>query len=432
MNLFGRIKKAFKNDSTISMSTINEWFFNSASADLGADISEITYFTCLKTLSEALGKMPVYLMDTNKRRVLGHETASFLSVQPNDMMTPVQFFTRLEYDRNHYGNAYVYVDRGRGKLRGLYHLDPQMVQIWVNNTESFAQRKYYYYYTDERSGKSYWIDPQDMLHIKSWVTDKSGLAGKSVREILATNMAGSKASQKFLNDLYQKGLTANAVVKYVGDLNRESQKVLLKNIEAQARDDSRRMITLPVGYDIQTLDLKLTDSQFYELKKYNALQVAAAFGVKPDHLNDYTKSSYASSSMQNLSFYVNTLLYNITMYEQELNRKLLTRAEQDAGLGFKFNFWTILRGDPSQQADILQKMVASAIYSPNEARAKLDLEPCDGGDVHIINGSYVRLEDIGLAYKAQNSGQNDADDTQNDADDAENMQENSDSGGDTT
>lgn len=80
-----------------------------------------------------------------------------------------------------------------------------------------------------------------------------------------------------------------------------------------------------------------------------------------------------------------------------------------------------MRGDPSQQADILQKMVASAIYSPNEARAKLDLEPCDGGDVHIINGSYVRLEDIGLAYKAQNSGQND-----------ENDAENADSGGDTT
>lgn len=432
MNIFARIKNAFTNGTTTSLSTMNSWFFNSATSDLGADISEITYFTCLKTLSEALGKMPVYLMDTNKKRVLGHETSPFLSVQPNDMMTPVQFFTRLEYDRNHYGNAYVYVDRSRGRLRGLYHLDPQMVQIWVNNTESFTRRKYYYYFTDERSGKSYWIDPQDMLHFKSWVTDKSGLAGKSVREILATNMAGSKASQKFLNDLYQKGLTANAVVKYVGDLNRESQKVLLKNIEAQARDDSRRMITLPVGYDIQTLDLKLTDSQFYELKKYNALQVAAAFGVKPDHLNDYTKSSYASSSMQNLSFYVNTLLYNITMYEQELNRKLLTRAEQNAGLGFKFNFWTILRGDPSQQADVLQKMVASAIYSPNEARSKLDMEPCDGGDVHIINGSYVRLEDIGLAYQQDSSNQNDDSDGAENENNAQDVQENDDSGGDTT
>ena len=53
-------------------------------------------------------------------------------------------------------------------------------------------------------------------------------------------------------------------------------------------------------------------------KKYGALSIAAAFGVKPDHLNDYSKSSYANSSMQSLSFYINTLLYNVSLYEQEL------------------------------------------------------------------------------------------------------------------
>ena len=220
-------------------------------------------------------------------------------------------------------------------------------------------------------------------------------------------MLGNKAAQKFLNDLYAHGLTANAVVKYVGDLSRKEQTVLLKNIENQARDESRRMITLPIGFDLQTLDLKLTDSQFYELKKYNALQIAAAFGVNPDHLNDYSKSSYNNSAMQNLQFYVNTLLYNVTLYEQEMNRKLLTTAEQKQGLGFKFNVWVILRGDPSQQADIMQKLVTTAIYSPNEARDKLDMPPCDNGDIHMVNGSYVPLEDIGKAYE-KNGGVSDA------------------------
>jgi HK97 family phage portal protein len=307
----------------------------------------------------------------------------------------------MEFCRNHFGNAYAYVERLNGKITGIYPLDPRMVQIWVNNTDMFTKRKYTYYYTDERSGKAFWLDPEDVLHVKSWVTDRSGLAGKSVREILATNMAGSKASQAFLNDLYQKGLTANAVVKYVGDLSREQQRVMLKQIDKQARDEGRRLITLPVGYDIQTLDLKLTDSQFYELKKYNSLQVAAAFGIQPNQLNDYSKSSYANSAAQSLAFYVNTLLYNITLYEQEFNRKLLTTREQVQGLGFKFNVWTILRGDPTQQADVLQKMVASAIYSPNEARSKLDMPPTAGGDVHIVNGSYVKLEDVGLAYIAR-------------------------------
>jgi HK97 family phage portal protein len=158
------------------------------------------------------------------------------------------------------------------------------------------------------------------------------------------------------------------------------------------------MFTIPLGWDVQPLNMKLADSQFYELKKYNALQIAAAFGLSPDHLNDYTKSSYNNSAMQNLQFYVNTLLYNITIYEQEMNRKLLTRREQDEGLGYKFNVWTILRGDPQQQADVLQKMAQSAIYSVNEARNKLDLPPCENGDVHMVNGSYVKLEEIGKAY----------------------------------
>ena len=76
-------------------------------------------------------------------------------------------------------------------------------------------------------------------------------------------MAGNKAAKEFLTNLYSHGLTANAVVKYVGDLNSIEQRKLLKRIDEQSRDDARRMITLPVGFDIQPIDLKLTDSQFY-------------------------------------------------------------------------------------------------------------------------------------------------------------------------
>lgn len=410
MKLLDKIKKKIRNSSdsadVISLSTINELFFTNQANTGGPDISEITYFTCLKTLAESIGKMPLYLMDENKNRIMDHDVMQLFNVQPNQYMTPIQFFTYLEYCRNHYGNAYAYIAMNSGKFIGIYPLDPRRIEIWVNNTEEFTRRSFYYRYMDERNGNSYWFLPDEIIHVKSWITGDSGLSGKSVREILATNMAGSKASQKFLNDLYQKGLTANAVVKYVGDLSKEKQSLLLSRIEEQARENGRRIITLTIGFDIQTLDLKLTDSQFYELKKYNALQIAAAFGIKPNNLNDYSKSSYANSSAQNLSFYVDTLLYNITLYEQELNRKLLTRKEQNNGLEFKFNVKVILRGDPTQQADVLQKLVSTSIYSPNDARRQLDIPPTKGGDVHIVNGSYVALQDIGIAYRGNKGGEN--------------------------
>ena len=241
------IRRAWNSASEekITMSRIMELFSSSYNAELGGDLGEIVFFTCLKILSESVGKIPCYLMDEDKRRINNHDTMWFLSVKPNEYMTPVQFFAGLEFWRNYYGNAYVYVSRNvAGKIDGLYPLDPRRVQIWINNTEKFTARKFYYFYTDDRTGKSYYFEPDDVLHFKSWITDDSGLAGKSVREILATSFAGAKSSTKFLNDLYSKGLIASAVVKYTGDLKRESQDRLLDEIIAQAEDKGRRMITI--------------------------------------------------------------------------------------------------------------------------------------------------------------------------------------------
>lgn len=393
----------------ITMSTIMELFSGKAYSEI-SDLGEITYFTCLKTLSESVGKMPLYLIDADKRRIMNHATSYLTSVSPNSVQTPAQLFTYFEYCRNHYGNAYGYLQFGRnGKLEQIIPLDPRRMQIWITDGTEFWSRPYYYFYSDERSGNSYYFKPEEILHFKSWVTEDSGYAGKSVREILAASLSGVKAGTKFLSDLHQHGLIANAFVKYTGDLKRESQDLLLDRIEQQARDNSRRMITLPMGFDIQKLDLTLADSQFYELKKYSAQQVAAAFGVPTFYLNDLEKSSYANAAMQNLNFYTSTLLFILSGYEQEMNRKMLTRQEVLNGYGFKFNVSVILRGDPQQQAEMIQKLVNCAVYSPNDARRWLDQPPIEGdaGNQYLVNGSMVPIDQAGVAY-AKRGGDNNA------------------------
>ena len=183
---------------------------------------------------------------------------------------------------------------------------------------------------------------------------------------------------------------------------------MLNEIEKQARDNNRRMITLPIGFDLQKLDLTLADSQFYELKKYSAQQIAAAFGIPTFYLNDLEKSSYANAAMQNLQFYTSTLLYILSNYEQEMNRKLLDKKEIMQGNGFKFNVSMILRGDPQQQAEIMQKLVSCGVYSPNDARRWLDQAPIDGdaGNQYLVNGSMVPIEKAGAAYDKKGSDSN--------------------------
>lgn len=391
---------------TFKLADLNE-IFNRQGGRLGGgpDMSEATYYTCLKILSETVAKLSIHLYDGNGEKVKDHHALTVLKYRPNEAMTSVTLKQVVEYNRDHFGNGYLLTKYGKdGKLQGLYPLNPMKVKVLVDNQSIFpGDRRIWYEYTP-KTGETVIISSKEMIHVKGGLST-DGVVGMSVRETLARTMETNKASQDYLKDLYSNGLTANAVLKYTGDLDKEKRKELTKQVAELIDDEesnSKRILPIPLGMDIVPLDLKLTDSQFYELKKYSSLQIAAAFGIKPNHLNDYEKSSYANSESQNLSFYVDTLLYILTAYEEEFNRKLLTESELKSGLRFKFNVGTILRGDLKTQAEALRMQVDGAMMTLNEARAKLDLPPIQGGDIIIVNGSYTTLEDVGIAYRKDN------------------------------
>lgn len=399
MNIF---KKFFnkgeekKQKTAINSMNFGEFF----GINVSSDLSEATYFTCLKVLSESVGKLSLHLKDNDNNKILNHEALQKLKFSPNPFMTSTPMMTLLECWRNHHGNAYAYLSYdNRGHLVGIYPLHPQKVRIWIDNAKIFSGKEDLYYEYN-KDGKIYLFQKDEVLHLKGGLS-KDGIVGMSVRETLATTLNGVKASQKYLNNLYDRGLTAKALLRYTGDLNKELQKKMLEAIEEfiNTENNPTGILPLPPGMDIVPLDLKLTDSQFFELKKYSALQIAAAFGVKPNHLNDYDKSSYSNSEMQNLTFYIDTLLYILTLYEEEFNIKLLTESERLKGLHFEFNVASILKGDLKTQAECLTKYVQSGIYTINEARKKAGLTAIDGGDVIVMNGSYVPLEKLGIAYE---------------------------------
>ncbi len=400
LGIFSRfLNKADDSEPVISLSDINE-YFKRKEYSTASDLSEVTYFTCLKVLSESLGKLSVHLKDSDGNKVQ-NEILELLALRPNPFMSSVTFKTLMEFNRNHYGNAYAYLRYDRGVLKSIIPLKSQNMTILINNTRDITV-DFSHVYQYSESGKMYYFRPEEILHLKGGLAT-DGLVGKSVRETLAGTLSGAKEAQKYLNNLYKNGLTANAIIKYVGDLNTEKKNRLVREIaDFASNDSSERIIPIPLGMDLVPLDLKLTDSQFYELKKYSSLQIASAMGVKPNHLNDYEKSSYANSEAQNLTYYVDTLLYILTQYEEEFNYKLLSREEREKGYHFEFNVATILRGDIKSQAEFLAKLTTGSVYTVNEARNYLGMPKIDEGDVIMVNGSYVDLSNIGLAYKKNN------------------------------
>lgn len=407
MNLKNRVKNAYKaltnkQDKNYAMQQLIDFLGLQGTKEDA--LSEATYFACLKILSESVGKLPLKLLkhDENGGVVTarGHPLYFALHDRPNPYMTSTTFWSTMEQNRNHYGDAYAWI-KGAGTKTSLWILPSNEVEIWYDDQKILSDvPDVYYIYS--HGGKLYKFSSEQIIHLKT-SSSFDGIKGIPVREQLKTTVTGNIKAQKMLNQMYKSGFTAKAVVQYTADLSEENRKKFKEKIEDFAGSDLddkevKSIIPIPFGTNLTPLNIKLADNQFIEVKKYSALQIASAFGIKPNQIGDYEKSSYASSEAQQLSFYVDTMLYILKQYEEELNYKLLSREEIDNGYYFKFNVAVILRADLKTQIETLSQAVANFIYTPNEARALLDKPSLPGGDKLLGNGASIPVELAGSQY----------------------------------
>lgn len=411
--------KSADNCGSKSSSALSEWKelaeFYGLRSDTPEALSESTYFICLKVLSESIGKLPCKLMRRAADggiETMRHDRLNYLAeFRPNRYMTASAFWATMELNRNHWGNSYALID-GAGAGMSLWPLQSEDVEPWYDDACLLKDvPDVYYLYSG--GGGQHWFTSEEILHFRSSFSF-DGIKGVSVLDQLRSTVNGNVKSQQLVNNLYDNGMTSKLVINYTSDLSPENEKKFAKGIQKFTRNEFKRdgienIIPVPFGTTVQPLNMKLADSQFIEIRRYSALQIASAMGVKPHHIGDYTKTSYASEEAQQLAFYVDTLLYNLQHYEQETTYKLLSEKRVVGGEEFKFNVNAILRADLKTQIESLSEGAKNGIYTLNEARAKLDLPSRPGGDRLLVNGNSIPAEMAGDQYvkgKTEQGGDN--------------------------
>ena len=412
MGMFQKLKNLFRNQQVADLNSkeLLEWLDITPTAH--RTVSEVTYYTCLKMLSETLGKLPLkYYQQTDKGRIRAPCTqgAWLLTNKPNPFMTATAMWTMVEQNCQHFGNAYVYINRGlerqtyggEVKISSIYPLQSNCVTVYMDNAGIFGKdaTALWYVYSDPKSGKQYVIRNEDMMHFRTWYSF-DGIFGLPVKDILKATVDSAGEAQNYMNNLYKQGLTASMALQYTGDLSDDKIKKLQNKFanKLTGAQNAGKVVPIPIGLTLTPLNISLADAQFYELRKYSALQIAGAFGIKPNQINDYDKSSYSNSETQQLAFLVDTMSYRLKMYEEEINDKMLTPTEKGQNFYYKFNEKALLRTDSSTQMENLVKAVNNGIYTPNEAREFLDMPDAEGGDVLMCNGNYIPITQVGDQY----------------------------------
>ncbi|MGC7873911.1 phage portal protein, partial [Desulfosporosinus sp. SYSU MS00001] len=233
---------------------------------------------------------------------------------------------------------------------------------------------------------------------------EDGISGLSVRNILKVQIDSLKYSENYQGNLFKNNMFGGKVIlQYTGELTKNAKDTLITETERYANSvGSGKFLPMPLGITATNLDMKLTDADFVELNKLSALQLAACFGIKPNILNDYSKSSYSNSETQQLDFYVNSLQPIFKMYNDEMTRSLLDTIQKLKYFFIEIDKEKLFELDKKTLMEIVKDGVNNFLITPNEGREKLGYSYYNDDNANKLygNGNLIELSKAaqGLNY----------------------------------
>jgi HK97 family phage portal protein len=291
----------------------------------------------------------------------------------------------------HWGHSGLFIDREGSKIKGLYPVKITNCTIdnagFINSTKS---NKILWDFESVEGETGSCLD-KEIIILRDFTLD--GIKGKANRSILSESLDSSLKSQNYLNKLFTNGLTNKIVVQMTSDIKDEKEMKKVQEKFDRVYSNNGRMFTVPAGYNVQPLNLSLSDAQYTELRKLSKEEIATSFTVPLSKLG-IIRDTATSEEQDNIKFLTDCLLIIFEQIEQEMDWKLLTEAERSKGYKIRFNINVLLRTDSKTQSEVISTYVKHGVYDLDYARSILGVEKIGGELIITLPSGQVLLKDL--------------------------------------
>lgn len=379
---------------------VNDWK-EVYSFEKGYDISpfeiemkESTYFSCIKCISEDIAKCTLQVKkETEKGEKVAkeHYLYDLLRLRPNPYMSAIDCYKAFVALAKHWGQAGLFIDRQGSRINGLYPV--RITNCTIDNAGLIRSTKNNKILWDFESveGETGSCFDKNIIILRDFTLD--GVKGKANRSILSESLDSSLKSQKYLNKLFSNGLTNKIVVQMTSDIKEEKE---MKKVQAKfdrIYTNNGRIFTIPAGYNVQPMNLSLSDAQYTELRKLSKEEIAMSSRVPLSKLG-ILRDTTTSEEQDNIKYLTECLLVIFEQIEQEMDWKLLTPTERAMGYKIRFNLKVLLRTDSKTQADVISTYVKNGVYDLDHARDILGVEKIGGDLIITLPSGQVLLRDL--------------------------------------
>lgn len=370
-------------------------------------------YCCVRILSEAIASLPLHLYrygeNDSKIRATDHPLYFLLHNEPNSEMTSFNFRETLMTHLLLWGNAYAQIIRnGKGEIMAIYPLMPD--RMTVNRDDK--GEIYYEYRVSNDDAKTFKdstvrLPPSEVLHIPGLGFD--GLVGYSPIAMAKNAIGMAIACEEYGAKFFANSAAPSGVLEHPGTL-KDPSKVRESWMQTfGGSHNSSRIAVLEEGMKYAPISISPNEAQFLETRKFQIDEIARIFRIPPHMVGDLEKSSFSNIEQQSLEFVKYTLDPWVSRWEQSMERALLN-IDEKKDYFIKFNVDGLLRGDYQSRMNGYATARQNGWMSANDIRTleNLDLIPKEeGGDLYLINGNMMKLQDAGAAYETTGGDKND-------------------------
>ena len=219
---------------------------------------------------------------------------------------------------------------------------------------------------------------------------------------MAKNAIGTTlAVEEFGASFFENGARLSGVLEHPGIIKDTAKVRESWQATYGGSENVGKVAILEEGMKYQQIGIPPEDAQFLETRKFQTAEIARIFRVPLHLIGDLEHATFSNIEQQSLEYVKYTLNAWIVRWEQALNKSLFFPSER--GKYFvKFNVDGLLRGDYQSRMSGYATARQNGWLSANDIRELEDLNPIpdeDGGNLYLINGNMIKLNDAGLFGK---------------------------------
>lgn len=360
------------------------------------DETAMTYsapWACTRLLSSSGAMLPLNLyrrlMGSGREIARDDSRNRLVHDAPNTEMTSMMFRAQAFAQQINAGNCYSEIQRNaRDFPVALWPIHHSRVRVIRDDSEQLL------YEVRNNDGTKVYIEPENMLHVQSTMSD-DGITGKGVIRQAREAIGFGIITEQYGAAWFSTGGIPRVVVESPSKWTPESRANFRKEWqEIYGGSDASRVGLMTEGSKLHQLNIAQEDSQFLTTRQHNIEEISRWYGVPPHKIGHLLRATFSNIEHQSIEYVTDSLLPWLVQWEQALNNKLLTPAEQ-VEYFFKFNVNALLRGDADSRGNFYRTMTGIGAYSRNKVLELEDENPVPGGDTILVQGAMVALDDDG-------------------------------------